>query len=161
MQKLPILSRSLQWSSFFFRKWQLYVATIGGSSLTFTLAPLFFEYTAELAYPVDEGLLGGFLTCFNNVTGGIFLCLFFIPNIGTTWMNYALLGSSIGMQFIFVSHTPTLLCHLLIFPISVSIPAVLLTKESYRRLDVDLPQSVSSVSNVAHPYETLPDQMVT
>ena len=103
MQKLPILSRSLQWSSFFFRKWQLYVATIGGSSLTFTLAPLFFEYTAELAYPVDEGLLGGFLTCFNNVTGGIFLCLFFIPNIGTTWMNYALLGSSIGMNSLFVS----------------------------------------------------------
>ena len=107
LQKLPILSRSLQWSSFFFRKWQLYIATIGGSSLTFTLAPLFFEYTAELAYPVDEGLLGGFLTCFNNVTGGIFLCLFFIPNIGTTWMNYALLGSSIGIQFKFVSHTPT------------------------------------------------------
>ena len=102
MQKLPILSRSLQWSSFFFRKWQLYIATIGGSSLTFTLAPLFFEYTAELAYPVDEGLLGGFLTCFNNVTGGIFLCLFFIPNIGTTWMNYALLGSSIGTYTVYV-----------------------------------------------------------
>lgn len=99
-----------------FSTWQLYAATVCGTSFTFSLAPLFFEYSSELAYPVPEGLVGGFLTCFNNLIGGIFLAIFFIPNIGTTWMNYVLVASAV-----------------------VSIPAVIFTKESYRRLDIDDP----------------------
>ena len=79
----------------------MYVSTIAGSSFGFALAPLFFEYTAELAYPIDEGLLGGFLTCFNNFFGGIFLALFFVPNIGTAWMNYVLVGAAAGKSKIY------------------------------------------------------------
>lgn len=101
-----------------FRLWQLYVSTVCGVSFTFAQAPLFFEYTVELSYPAPEGLVGGFLTGFNNLVGFVFLGIFFVPNIGTVWMNYALVAASI-----------------------VSIPAVALTKEAYRRLDVDVPSS--------------------
>ena len=100
--------------------WQLYVSSVSGASFAFTLAPLFFEYTAELAYPVPEGVVGGFLTCFNNLIGMIFLSIFFIPGTQKEpfWMNIVLLVSAI-----------------------VSIPAVFFTKESYRRLDIDVPSN--------------------
>ena len=106
-----------------FSLWQLYASSVSGSSFAFTLAPLFFEYTAELAYPVPEGVVGGFLTCFNNVIGMIFLSIFFIPGTQKEpfWMNIVLLVSAI-----------------------VSIPAVLFTKESYRRLDIDVPSNGNS-----------------
>lgn len=50
----------------------------------------------ELAYPVSEGLVGGFLCCFNNFIGTIFLCLFFIPDLGTIWMNYIQVIGAVG-----------------------------------------------------------------
>ena len=111
---------SSQFIYFPFSLWQLYVSSVSGASFAFTLAPLFFEYTAELAYPVPEGVVGGFLTCFNNVIGMIFLSIFFIPGTQKEpfWMNIVLLVSAI-----------------------VSIPAVFFTKESYRRLDIDVPSN--------------------
>ena len=111
---------SSQFIYFPFSLWQLYVSSVSGASFAFTLAPLFFEYTAELAYPVPEGVVGGFLTCFNNLIGMIFLSIFFIPGTQKEpfWMNIVLLVSAI-----------------------VSIPAVFFTKESYRRLDIDVPSN--------------------
>ena len=102
---------------FFISTWQLYTSATVGSAFAFCLAPLFFEYTAELAYPVPEGVVGGFLTCFNNLVGMVFLCLFFVPGItkNSAWMNYTQVVSAL-----------------------ICIPAVLLTKESYRRLDLDV-----------------------
>ena len=50
----------------------------------------------ELAYPVSEGLVGGFLCCFNNFIGTVFLALFFIPNLGTIWMNYVQVFGAVG-----------------------------------------------------------------
>ena len=50
----------------------------------------------ELAYPVSEGLVGGFLCCFNNFIGTIFLGLFFIPDLGTIWMNYIQVIGAVG-----------------------------------------------------------------
>lgn len=60
----------------------MYVSTILASSLTYSTSPIFFELTAELAYPVPEGLVGGFLTCFYNAVGMIFLFIFYVPEIG-------------------------------------------------------------------------------
>ena len=48
-------------------------------SVSFSTCPLFFEMTAELAYPVNEGAVGGFLTAVYNFVGIVFLFLFFIP----------------------------------------------------------------------------------
>lgn len=125
----------------------MYASTVLGTSFTFSLAPLFFEYTAELAYPVPEGLVGGYLTCFNNFIGGIFLAFFFIPGVDddVSWMNYTLVASAI-----------------------VSIPAVIFTKESYRRLDIDVPATPPSLAedeedertNAIQPYLVMEDDMV-
>ena len=74
----------------------MYASVTGGIVFSFCLAPLFFEFTAELAYPVPEGLVGGFLTCFNNFIGAVFLSLFWVPNIGTIWMNYIQIFGAVG-----------------------------------------------------------------
>ena len=79
-----------------FHYWQLYLTSVAGASFAFSLAPLFFEYTVELTYPIPEGLVGGFLTCFYNFVGIGFLCAFFIPNIGQLWMNYTLVAAALG-----------------------------------------------------------------
>ena len=72
-----------------FEKSYLWTSTIGGVIILSSARPLFFEYTAELAYPVPEGLIGGVLnagfnlvsTCniiesFPNKICDIFLCPF-------------------------------------------------------------------------------------
>ena len=75
--------------------------------------------------------MGGLLTLFYNLVGCVFFCVFFIPDIGTVWMNYVLVISSL-----------------------VCIPAVLLTKESYRRLDVDDPNAAAG-DDILSPYSKL------
>jgi len=92
----------------------LYVAVILATTINYCCIPLFFEMTVEIAYPVNEGLVGGFLTAFYNLVGIIFLFLFFIPNIGFKWINYSLVGST-----------------------ALAIPAIILTKETYNRSNVD------------------------
>ena len=54
---------------------QLFAATISSSCLTYSAGPIFFEFTAELVYPVPEGVVGGFLTTFYNSVGMVFLFL--------------------------------------------------------------------------------------
>ena len=68
-----------------FSKAQLYISTILGNSFVGIAGILFYEYTAELAFPVPEGVVGGFITCFNNLLGVFFYSVFFIPNITFTW----------------------------------------------------------------------------
>ena len=45
-----------------FQSWQLWTATVVGSSILPIIQPLIFEYTSEMAYPVTEGVIGGFMT---------------------------------------------------------------------------------------------------
>ena len=78
-----------------FYLWQLYVSSVVGSVCTFSLVPLFFEYTVELTYPTPEGLVGGFLACFYNFVGTIFLCMFFFHNIGYLWINVLLICGAV------------------------------------------------------------------
>lgn len=92
----------------------LYTAVILATSFNFSTIPLFFEMCVEIAYPVNEGMVGGFLTAVYNFVGIIFLFLFFVPNIGYIWINYLLVGSTI-----------------------ISIPAVLMAREQYNRSNVD------------------------
>merc|ERR1711970_170775 len=92
----------------------IYVAVILATSINFCCCPLFFEMAVEMAYPVNEGLVGGFLTGVYNLIGIIFLFIFFIPNIGFVWINYVLVGST-----------------------ALAIPAVMLINESYNRSNVD------------------------
>ena len=129
----------------------MYASVTGGIVFSFCLAPLFFEYTVELAYPVSEGLVGGFLCCFNNFIGTVFLALFFIPNLGTIWMNYVQVFGAVGK-----SKAEIGISNYFFLLFAVSIPAVILTKESYRRLDLDVPASpTEEPEEYSHPYSIL------
>jgi FLVCR family MFS transporter len=95
----------------------LYMAIIIATSAAYSCCPLFFEMTVELAYPVNEGSVAGFLTAMNNLVGMIFLLLFFIPTLTTgscMWMSYTLVASTL-----------------------LAIPATALIKERYNRSNVD------------------------
>lgn len=86
-------------------------------SVSFSTCPLFFEMTAELAYPVNEGAVGGFLTAIYNFVGIVFLFLFFIPSLTRgkdIWISYTLVGSTIA-----------------------AIPATALVTENYNRSNAD------------------------
>ncbi|XP_061174557.1 solute carrier family 49 member 4 homolog [Saccostrea echinata] len=82
---------------------QVYISNIMGGMFLNGAIPLFYELGAESAFPVSEGVIGGFLTWLNNMFGILFLFMLQIPGIGTDWMNWTLVGSvAIGLAFLFV-----------------------------------------------------------
>ena len=86
------------------------------SSISAACYPIFFEMCVEVTYPVHESIVGGFLTTFYNVVAVIFLLLFFIPALeaNSIWINYVLVGSTV-----------------------VALPAIIFTKETYNRSNID------------------------
>ena len=52
--------------------------------------PLAMELAMELCYPASEGVVGGFVSIWFNISTVLFLSLFNIPNIGTSWLDYVL-----------------------------------------------------------------------
>ncbi|XP_022344894.2 solute carrier family 49 member 4 homolog isoform X1 [Crassostrea virginica] len=84
-------------------KVQIYISTIIGGMLINGSLPLVFEMGSELAFPVSEAIVGGLLTCLINLSGIIFLLVLLIPNIGTSWMSWSLVGSLVlGFVFLFL-----------------------------------------------------------
>ena len=68
-----------------------------GSCCVFSLTPVFFEYTAELTYPVPEALSGAWLTVWYNAFGTVVLLLSENKHIGVSqWVDWVLFGSCIG-----------------------------------------------------------------
>jgi len=98
-------------------KVKLYLAIIIATSAAYSCCPLFFEMTVELAYPINEGTVAGFLTAMNNFVGMIFLFLFFVPSLiagNCMWVSYSLVASTL-----------------------LAIPTTALIKEHYNRSNVD------------------------
>jgi len=115
--------------------WQVCVSTIGGSCCVFSLTPVFFEYTAELTYPLSEGLSGGWLCFFYNFFGTVvFACSEENKYIGVIWVDWVLFGSCL-----------------------VAIPLVWFTTETYKRLEVDRPSqgSILLQNPSSQSYQTL------
>ncbi|XP_037783688.1 solute carrier family 49 member 4-like [Penaeus monodon] len=102
---------------------QVYASVIGGMAVNFGATPLFVELAVELAYPCPEGVVTGFMVAVLNFTGAVFLFLFFIPNIGYSWVVYYLLGSCVA-------------CAL----------PLLLVREDYARSSIDRRRSLGSLS---------------
>lgn len=101
-------------------------SVVGGLCLNGSI-PLFFELAVESSYPVAEGINTGAMTFSNNLYCLIFLSIPLIPGSGTAWMNWCLVGSCV-------------LC----------IPTMILFKERYRRLEVDMTDEEDSApTNVA------------
>lgn len=93
---------------------QLYISIILFCMLLGSTSPLYFEMACEVTYPVAEGVTNLVLTLLNNIGGLVFLIVLMIPNIGSSWENWCLLGA-----------------------IGSCIPALLLLKERYNRLEID------------------------
>jgi len=74
---------------------QVWVSTIIGISMVCATRSLFFEFTAQVARPAPEGLVGALLNAGFNLVGVIFLSLYFLEDygIGFSWINYALVIS--------------------------------------------------------------------
>ncbi|XP_050388417.1 solute carrier family 49 member 4 [Patella vulgata] len=76
-----------------FHKDYLFISDVLASLLNGATSPLFYELSCEITYPVAEGVTNVVITTQNNVAALIFLGIFFIPGIGTMWMNWALLAA--------------------------------------------------------------------
>jgi len=105
-------------------------AILGGFFVSGTI-PLFYELTIEQTYPVPEGITTGILTMVNNAVTVLFLVALLIPKVGTIWMNWVLFGSC-----------------------AISLPILLVFKESYNRLDIDIGLEEKNESLLHTPIET-------
>ena len=52
------------------------------------MVPLVFETICEAVYPITEAVANGSLTLLKNWWVGVFLAVFFIPNIGNIHITY-------------------------------------------------------------------------
>ena len=52
----------------------IFAVIVAATALNFATCPLLFELCAEIAYPVSEGLVGGFLTTFYNLGWKLMSC---------------------------------------------------------------------------------------
>ena len=106
---------------------------ITGTSLTVSSMPLAMEMTMELSYPASEGIVGGFTSIWFNISTVIFLSLFSVPGIGTSWLNYVLPLASI-----------------------LAVPFILPVRARYRRMELDSEQSPTTCSS---QYGSTSDQL--
>lgn len=93
---------------------QIYISIIVGTLLVNASVPLWIEMACEITYPIAEGITTIVMLMWLNTVGLVFLGIQMIPNIGTAWENWSILGS-----------------------IGVGIPVLLFMDHSYNRLTVD------------------------
>lgn len=91
-----------------------YATIIVGITALNAAVPLIFELACELAYPTGEGTTNGVLTIINNLAGLIFLFIMMVPDIGSSWTNWTIVGAS-----------------------GICLPLLFLMKEQYNRLQID------------------------
>ncbi|KAB7500452.1 Disrupted in renal carcinoma protein 2-like protein [Armadillidium nasatum] len=103
-----------------FGKVQLYVSSVLGASFSYACSPLFFELAVEISYPVSEGIIGGFLTFFWNITAVVFLALLQLRMDSVIWMDYLLFIQGI-----------------------ISIIFMLFLKEEYNRTSLDKTENIT------------------
>ena len=85
-----ILEQVITFSNLSGLKLALYLVLLPGTTLALCSSPITFELSVENAFPVNEGVIGGWLTGWFNALGAVFFLIFLIPGIGTRWLNYVL-----------------------------------------------------------------------
>ncbi|XP_072048091.1 solute carrier family 49 member 4 homolog [Amphiura filiformis] len=66
--------------------------------------PVYYEITVEASYPIAEGIITLTITWLMNVFGLVFLCVFMVPDIGASWMNYVMLGAVFSSLPLLILH---------------------------------------------------------
>jgi len=93
----------------------VYFLLLTGNSLVVSSMPLAMELAMEICYPAAEGVVGGWISIWFNIATVVFLSLFGIPGIGTSWLDYVLPLSCV-----------------------IAIPFILPIKVEYKRMTMDL-----------------------
>lgn len=96
------------------------MSSVLGASFSYACSPLFFELAVEISYPVSEGIIGGFLTFFWNITAVVFLALLQLRMNNVIWMDYLLFIQGI-----------------------ISIIFMVFMKEEYKRTSLDKTENVT------------------
>eukprot|EP00092_Neocalanus_flemingeri_P005346 GFUD01005760.1.p1 GENE.GFUD01005760.1~~GFUD01005760.1.p1 ORF type:complete len:483 (+),score=101.39 GFUD01005760.1:82-1530(+) len=79
----------------------VYFLLLLGNSLVVSSMPLAMELAMEICYPAAEGVVGGWISIWFNIATVVFLSLFGIPGIGTSWLDYVLpLSCVVAIPFI-------------------------------------------------------------
>ncbi|XP_046357525.2 solute carrier family 49 member 4 homolog [Haliotis rufescens] len=99
----------------------LYLSLLIAQTPPTACAPLFYELACEVAYPVGEGTASIVLTFTTQLATIVFLFIMMIPNVGSMWLNWALLGA-----------------------VASGTVLILLLRERHQRLDIDVEQSLSN-----------------
>ncbi|KAL2722747.1 solute carrier family 49 member 4-like isoform X1 [Vespula squamosa] len=76
-----------------FRKEELYTAVILGMSASWSTPALFLELASEIAFPVSEAIVGGYMIFMANLIGTLFYFSYFIPEIGDRCSTYCVFGN--------------------------------------------------------------------
>ncbi|XP_064597135.1 solute carrier family 49 member 4 homolog [Liolophura sinensis] len=108
----------------------LYIAVVLGGLCLNSAVPLLYELSCEITFPVSEGVTSGALTLYFNISALVFLSVMMIPNIGDSWTTWSVPGT-----------------------IFVCIPMLLIVKEKYNRLNMDI-EVESPKENARRPDET-------
>ncbi|XP_063979428.1 solute carrier family 49 member 4-like [Diachasmimorpha longicaudata] len=76
-----------------FHKDELYAAVILGISLSWSSPALFLELASEIAHPVSEAIVGGYMIFLSNIIGTLFYFSYFVPGLADKWSSCIVLGN--------------------------------------------------------------------
>ncbi|RLU20161.1 hypothetical protein DMN91_006767 [Ooceraea biroi] len=71
-----------------FHKGELYAAVILGISASWSTPALFLELASEIAFPVSEAIVGGYMIFLSNLVGALFYFSYFLPWMNEHWSTY-------------------------------------------------------------------------
>lgn len=70
-----------------FHKGELYTAVTLGVSTSWATPALFLELASEIAFPVSEAIVGGYMIFLANFIGAIFYFSYFLPDMSKIILN--------------------------------------------------------------------------
>ncbi|XP_032663141.1 solute carrier family 49 member 4-like [Odontomachus brunneus] len=74
-------------------KGELYTAVILGISASWSTPALFLELAAEIAFPISEAIVGGYMIFLSNLVGALFYFSYFLPWMNEHWSTYCVFGN--------------------------------------------------------------------
>ncbi|XP_046735735.1 uncharacterized protein LOC124405124 [Diprion similis] len=76
-----------------FTKGEFYTAVALGVSSSWATPALFLELASEIAYPVSEAIVGGYMIFLVNFVAATFYFSYFVPDMSERWSSYWVFGS--------------------------------------------------------------------
>ncbi|KAH0950827.1 hypothetical protein HN011_007854 [Eciton burchellii] len=103
-----------------FHKGELYAAVILAISTSWSTPALFLELASEIAFPVSEAIVGGYMIFLSNLVGALFYFSYFLPWMNEHWSTYWTFAN-----------------------VTIATMLVIYVKEEYNRTKIDLESRMS------------------